>query len=208
MADAVKQKVTTPKGELIYVNISGLGKLDYDGKFYEYTAGIKLPKKKAKEFYEDICEFFDNNKPSWYKEDEPSNKIMREIEGSDDFMFQFKTKASFEDEKGNIRDTTIKIANRRNVEVNLPENEGIGNGSIGRISGTMTIHSDKRGGTAGVSLWLSNIQLLKYIKYVADLGFEEDEDGDFEDFGDTIDDFKEEKVVEEPKKKKKKKKKD
>lgn len=203
MADE-KTKIISPKGELLYVNISGTGKLDYDGKFYEYVASVKLDKKKAKEFYKEICKFFNKNKPSWFKDDEPSNKIMRKQDDGD-YLFQFKTKAEFEDAKGNTRPTRIGIANSKGKEVKLPEEEAIGNGSIGKISGTMTIHSDKRGGTAGVSLWLNNVQLLKYIKYVADMGFDEEEDGDFEDFDNELEETG--KDVEDVQKKKKKKKK-
>jgi len=199
MADE-KTKVKSPKGELVYVNITGLGKLDYDGKFYEYTAGIKLDKKKAKEFYAEICDYFNKNKPSWFKDKEPSNKIKRKQDDGN-FLFQFKTKAEFEDDKGNSRACKIGIANHKGKEVKLPDGEGIGNGSIGKISGTMTVHSDKRGGTAGVSLWLSNIQLLKYVKYVADMGFDE-EDGEFEDFDSELEETG--KTIEKPKKKKKK----
>lgn len=200
-----KTKIETPKGELVYVNVTGQGKLDYDGKFYEYTAGVKLGKKDAKKLYDEICEYFEENKPSWFKGDEPSNKIKRKQDDGE-FLFQFKTKKSFEDEKGNVRDTTIHIVNAKNKEVKLPEGEGIGNGSFGRINGTMSIHSDKKKGTAGVSLWLSGVKILKYVKYVADAGFSEDDDGDFEDFGGADGDFPTEEKK--PKKKKKKSKKD
>ena len=202
MSDIVKEKITSPLGELMYVNISGTGKLDYDGKFYEYTAGIKLDKKSAKTMYSEICNFFEEHKPAWFKGDEPSNKIKRKQDDGT-FLFQFKTHAEFEDKAGNTKQTKIGIVNSKNKYVELPDGEGIGNGSTGKISGVMTIHSDKRGKTAGVSLWLNNVQLLKYIKYVPDTGFDE-ADGEFKDFetADT-DDFKKKK-----KKKKKKSKKD
>ena len=205
-------KISTPKGELKYVNVTGQGKLDYDGKFYEYTASVVLGKKEAGKLYDEICEFFDDNKPSWFKGDEPSNKVKRE-EDDGDFSFGFKTKTQFEyeDDDGvtKTRFTKIGIVNSKNKEVLLPEGEGIGNGSIGRISGNMSIHMDKKKGTAGVSLWLNNVQLLKYVKYVPDTGFDEDVDGDFDDFGEEApdaecaEDFA---APEEPKKQKKKKK--
>jgi len=203
--DIVKSKITTPKGELRYVQVSGLGKLDYDGKFYEYNASIVLNKKDAKKLYGEICEFFEEEKPIWFRGKEPTNKIKRETEEGD-FIFHFKTKTEFEDDKGNVRHTKIGIINFKNKAVNLPSDEAIGNGSIGRISGTMTIFSDKRGGSAGVSLWLNNIQLLKYVKYVPDTGFDEEDEGDELDFDNTPD-AEGAKDFNEPKKKKKKKKK-
>lgn len=205
--------ITSPKGSLQYVQVTGQGKLDYDGKYYEYVAGVKLPKAEAKTMYAEICEFFEENKPSWFTGDEPSNKIKRKQEDGD-FLFQFKTKAEFEGEDDDgqptLRKTHIGIINSKNKEVNLPDGEGIGNDSIGRIKGSMTIHSDKKMGTAGVSLWLNNVQILKYVKYVADTGFDIDDDGDFDDFDAPDTDFptEDEAPVEDaPKKKKKKKKK-
>jgi len=191
MADE-KVKITTPIGELMYVNVRGQGKLDYDGKFYEYTAGIKLNKKDAKKLYAEICEYFEANKPTWFKGDEPTNKVKRKQDDGD-FLFNFKTKVAFEGKDGNVKPTKIGIVNAKNHYVELPEDEGIGNGSIGRVSGTMTIHSDKRANRAGVSLWLNNVQLLKYVKFVPNTGFDET-DGDFEDFKEPdTEDFKKKK---------------
>jgi len=199
-----KTKIETPKGDLMYVNVSGQGKLDYDGKYYEYTAGVKLNKKDAKKLYAEICEYFEENKPSWFKGDKPTNKIKRKQDDGD-FLFNFKTRAEFENDDGDVRKTQIKIVNAHNKIVNLPEGEGIGNGSYGRISGTMTIHSDKKKGEAGVSLWLSGIKILKYVKYIPDAGFSDDDEGDFEDFGGADGDFPEEEKKSKKKDKKKKK---
>ncbi len=73
----------------------------------------------------------------------------------------------------------------------------------------MTIHSDKRAGTAGVSLWLRNVQLLKYVKYMPDTGFDEEDDAEFDGFNNTIeevegaDDFKKKSKKKDKKKKSK-----
>lgn len=206
--------ITSPKGTLQYVQVTGQGKLDYDGKFYEFVASVKLGKKEAEAMYAEVCDYFEENKPSWFKGEKPSNKIKRKQDDGD-FLFQFKTKAEFETEdpetkKISVHKTKIGIINSKNKEVALPEGEGIGNGSIGRIKGTLTIHSDRKKGTAGVSLWLNNVQVLKYVKYVPDTGFDIDEDGEFEDFEQPDAEFPTEEDVakEKPKKKKKKKKKD
>jgi len=181
MSDKVKATIATPKGELMYVQITGSGKLDYDGKFYEYVASVKLDKKNTKMLYDEICGFFNEHKPTWFSGDEPSNKVLRKHEDGD-FLFQFKTKTEFTNDKGDTKPLKVGIINPKLKAVILPEDEAIGNGSLGRISGVMTIHSDKRAGTAGVSLWLRNVQLLKYIKYVADTGFDEEDDAEFDGF--------------------------
>ena len=209
MSDAVKGKITTPKGELMYVQITDQGKLDYDGKFYEYVASIKLDKKNTNKLYGEICEFFNEHKPIWFKGDEPTNKVKREQEDGD-FLFQFKTKTQFTNDKGDTKPLKVGIISPKLKSLTLPEGETIGNGSIGRISGVMTIHSDKRAGTAGVSLWLRNVQLLKYVKYVPDTGFDEEDDAEFDGFNTTVeevegaDDFKKKKSKKKDKKKKSK----
>ena len=193
------EKVVTPKGELRYVNVTGEGKLDFDGKFREYTATLVLGKKDAKKFEKELLAIFEENKPSkWTKP--PVNKFMRKTEDGD-YTFSFKTRVVKAD--GNQQKITIK--NPKNVETPLPDGVGIGNGSIGRISGNVSVYKNGKGSSlkAGISLWLSGIQLLKFVKYVPNDGFDE-EDGDFESFDNS--EFAEV-ADEKPKKKKKKSKK-
>lgn len=200
MAD--KLKITTPKGELRYVVANGEGKLNYDGDAREYTASIILPKKKAKAFYAEICDYFNDNKSNGCDVDEPMNKVMRKTEEGD-YMFSFKTMCEFENDEGEVRKTVIGLANKDNVAQKLPDDIGIGNGSVGRISGAMSYY--KRKASEGVSLFLNDIQILKFVKYVPDNGFEADEEGEFESFGDPQ--FDEAEKPKKPKKDKKKKKK-
>ena len=202
MAD--KLRVTSPKGELKYVVVNGEGKLNYDGDAREFTASIVLPKKKAKEFYAEICDYFNDNKSNGCDVDEPMNKIMRKTEEGD-YMFSFSTKCEFENDEGEVRKSVIGLANKDNVAQKLPDGVGIGNGSIGRIGGSIKYY--KRKNKEGVSLFLNNIQILKFVKYVPDNGFEVDEEGEFESFGDPSFNT-EEKPKKDKKKKKKKSKKD
>lgn len=205
MAD--KQKITSPKGELRYVVVNGEGKLDYDGKYREYTASIVLPKKEGKKFLKEITDYFNENKSSKCPFDEPQNKVMRKTEEGD-FMFSFKTKCEFTNKDGEVKKTKVQITNGKNVPQELPDGVGIGNGSLGRITGMMDMHGNtdksEKKNTEGVSLWLNAIQISKFIKYVPDNGFDEDEEAEFESFGDP--DFSES-AEDAPKKDKKKKKK-
>ena len=198
MAD--NKKITSPKGELRYVIVTGEGKPNYDGDANEFTASIVLPKKKAKKFYAEICDYFNDNKSNGCDVDEPMNKVMRKTEEGD-YMFSFKTNCEFENDEGEVRKSHVGIFNGRNVEQKLPDGVGIGNGSIGTISGSMSYY--KRKNKEGVSMWLDNIQISKFIKYVADAGFEEDDEAEFENFDNVA--FDEEAPKKEKKKKKKKK---
>ena len=127
---AEKQRITTPQGELMYVNVRGEGKLNYDGDDYDYVASIKLPKKQGKKFYKTILAYFEDNKPAKFKRDKPVNTIYHETEDGD-WVFTFKTQTSFENSKGDTQTSHIKIFNSKNVEKELPEDTMIGNGSIG-----------------------------------------------------------------------------
>ena len=79
---------------------------------------------------------------------------------------------------------------------------------MGRLSGSIFMFEDKKENKCSLSLTLSGVQISKYVKYVATTGFDEDEDGDFEDFGGADGDFPPEKEKKEKKKKKDKKKKE
>ncbi len=201
--------LTSPKGELLYANVNGEGKVDYNGTGREFCVTLKLPKKKGKAFYEELCEVFDEYKPKWASDiKEPTNKLVRKNDDGD-YLFNFSTKTSFtfqDKDTGEMitKPISIELVNAKNKVVTLPDGEGVGNGSVGRIKGSIFMHEEKKEGKCSLSLTLSGLQITKYVKYVANTGFDEDEDGDFEDFGGVDGDFNQ--AEEEPKKKKKKKK--
>lgn len=203
--------ITSPKGELLYTVVTGEGKIDYNGTGREFCSTLKLSKKEGKEFFKELCEVFDEYKPKWAKDiDEPTNKLVRK-DDEGNYLFNFATHTSFDkvDTETNQTITVpirIGLINSKNKEVVLPEGEGIGNGSLGRISGSIFMHETAKEKKCSLSLTLSKIQIAKYVKYVATTGFEEDEDGDFDGFGGADGDFPDEQV-EQPKKKKKGKKK-
>lgn len=203
--------LTSPKGELLYTVITGEGKLDYNGTGREFCSTLKLPKKEGKKFFAELCEVFNEYKPKWAKDlTEPTNKLMR-TDDEGNCLFNFSTRTSFDKIDPESKQTItvpirVGIINAKNKEVVLPDGEGIGNGSQGRISGSIFMHETAKEKKCSLSLTLSKVQIAKYVKYVATTGFEEDADGDFDGFGAVDGDFPDE-TVEKPKKKKKGKKK-
>ena len=162
-----KKRVITPKGELLWVNIAGQGKENFDGDGMEYTATIVLTEEEADEFQDIVDEFYEK---SGGREETTPNKIIREDEDGRPVV-SFKTQTEFDGKQ-----THIKVVDGRNKEVHLPEDIGIGNGSIGKISGTLSYYSRKT--TDGVSLFLNSVKLLKLVKYIPETGFEDDEPED------------------------------
>ena len=76
-------------------------------------------------------------------------------------------------------DTVIDIYNSKGNKVSLGGKK-IGNGSYGAISGTMAMYHN--GTNHGVSLYLNAIQIVKFVEYTQDAGFEEQDEveGGFE----------------------------
>jgi len=190
--------VTSPIGDLMYINITGQGKENYDGDGYDYVATVDIPKEEAKSFMKEIDTFLEDNKPSKahklrslpYRTSKDNDKIPKGI-----VRFNFKTQTTFE--SGDTR--KINLFNKDNERRSLPEGTKIGNTSRGRISGKITIYKGKK--DYGATLWLNGIQILKFVEYIEDSGFDE-ADGDFDNFDENLN-----VGTEKPKKDKKKKKK-
>ena len=100
-------------------------------------------------------------------------------------VFQFKTGTKFKDGAPKI----IKTFNSKGAEVALGDKK-IGNGSRGRIQGSMGIYEvkSKQGATmgAGVTLYLDGIQISKFVQWVGGPQFDaiEGEEDTFEGVGD------------------------
>jgi hypothetical protein len=197
-------KIATPVGDLKYCSVTGKGRENFDGDGYIYQASVILPKKQGEELYGKICEFFVENKPAGFSGDEPMNKIMRPIEGDKkNVMFTFNTNTTFQNEDGDVIKTKVKIKNSKDQERELPDGVGIGDGSRGAISGKLKVYGNRK--KAGVSMFLNALQIIKFVEYKDNDGFDAHEDGDFDDFTNTSkSDFPDD---DEHKKKKKKKKK-
>lgn len=188
MSDLIK--IATPVGELHYVNISGQGKENYNEDGYEYVATVYLDKTKPEvvEFIAKIEElklsgpkdktlqtsgyfdlFKDEEGKLFAHTDEKDGGEPTNLIGA-----RFKTKTTFTDGK----QKKIAVYNVKRKVVDLGERR-VGNGTIGAISGAMQLYVN--GKKWGISLFLNSIQITKFIEYVGDAGFEEQE-GDFEGF--------------------------
>jgi len=166
-----KQNIVTPKGELSWVTIAGQGKENFDGDGFEYTATITLSEDEADKLEDEIEDYYQK---SGGRAESVPNKIFRE-DADGNPTITFKTQVVFE----NGKQSKVKTVDGHNKEFELPEEVGIGNGSIGKLSGTLSYFTRKS--SDGVSFFLNSIKILKLEKYVAETGFEydEDEDGGF-----------------------------
>lgn len=201
MASADKVKIVTGRGELWFVNIAGQGKKNYNEDGFEYTATLRVPKDSdtAKDLKAKIDAYYAENnggnkkldcrslgyRPVMEKtgEDKDGDPIYKETNLLD---FQFKTKTVFTDKEGKEQTKVIGVFNASAEKVSL-KGKKVGNGSIGAISGTASYYSDGKK-EDGVSLYLNNIQLFKFIEYTDNGGFTKAE-GEFSGVAEEENDF-------------------
>ena len=202
------KSIQSPQGDLKYCFITGQGRLKPRSKDeYSYSGAVILSKKAGKKFYKEIVEFFNEHKPKKCKLDEPENTIYQKLDDGR-WMFQFRTNTVFVDKKTKEeKPNKVKLFNSKNLERELPEGVGIGDGSTGSILGAMQVYEGdtvKGKVSAGCSMYLNAIRLAKFVKYEGGASFDDDgAEGDFEDFDSA--DFPEETPKKEKKKGKKKK---
>lgn len=178
MADLVK--ISTPKGKLMWVNITGQGKLNYNEDGREYVASVVLSNKAAKPLLDAIQAEYDSEhqkgkklKSMGYKTCDEDGKTDEE---GDFCTFRFKTGTTFKD--GNAKKIAVYNSNAQPTSLG---DVRVGNGSEGAISGMMRYYIN--GKEDGMSLWLNAVQIAKLEEYSEDAGFES-VDGDFESVGD------------------------
>lgn len=171
-----KVKIVTPVGDLLWVHISGQGKLNYNKDGREYVATVRLSGKPAEELKAAIDAVYDEDHTSKYN---LRSKGYKELKGEDgkltgEIDFNFKTQTTFQD--GTQK--TIQVFNKNAEKVSLGSKK-IGNGSRGAISGSAQYYIN--GKEDGVSLWLNSVQLTKFVEYEDNGGFAkaEGDDGDF-----------------------------
>lgn len=180
MAELVK--VSTPIGKLMWLNISGQGKLNYNEDGREYVASVILDKDTAEPLIGQIQEVYDADhqkgkklKSMGYKpcteegktKDDDGNEV--DAKDAEYFVFNFKTGTTFKD--GKAKKIAIYNANAKKVDIG---DTRVGNGSSGAISGSMRYYIN--GKEDGVSLWLNAVQITKLVEYTEDAGFEASED--------------------------------
>lgn len=194
-------KITTPKGELRWVTISGEGRENLNGTM-QYLATLVLDPKTAKPLMDQAKKFYAENrnksipaaKPAktlgWSyadydldangeKQYDDDGKVMMDKKGP--IAFQFKTATTYPDGKQKV----VRVYNSKKKPVDIGDTQ-IGNGSIGHVAGVMSTYEvrDKSGKKVidgGVTLYLDSVLLLKLVEFQGDSGFgdiEVDEDDD------------------------------
>ena len=167
MAKSDLINIVTPVGELLYVNISGQGKENYDEDGYEYVASIRLTGEKVEQCKVDIQVAVDKMpkgetlKSCGYKEfvknkdgDLRSPTLRKpktdEEELSGIWEFAFKTNTTYGD--GKTKKIGVRNANVQPISLG---DKRVGNGTIGAISGKIGTNSYK--GEYSVTLYLNAI---------------------------------------------------
>lgn len=187
MSDLVN--VVTPVGKLHYVLISGQGKLNYNEDAYNYVATVNLTGADAEGLKAKIDDVLGEVakgktiKSKGYRElledDEgiytpTKNTAERDAKAKKTgiWAFTFSTGVKFADGK----QKKISVYNSANppTRINLGDKR-VGNGSKGAISGKLQRY--EKGKEVGVSLFLNAIQLVDFIEYVGDAGFDAQEGG-------------------------------
>jgi len=188
MASQTLQKFMSPKGSLEWVTITGEGKENLSGKL-QYVASLVLSAEQAKAVTAELDAFWAANKPKGVKvpksnglypqmrktgETDEDGDPIKEPTGN--FILAFKTGTTWPDGSPII----VKTYNSKGKEVALGATK-IGNGSIGKVSGSYDIYTSKAPGTgkiidAGITFYLNAIQISKLEVYSEDAGFEADDD--------------------------------
>lgn len=182
--------VVTPVGSLNYVQISGQGKQNYNEDGYVYVATVHLTGDKAEALKAKLDDVLgeiakgENLKSRGYRElmeDEDgiytptSNTKERDANAKPTGItaFTFSTATTFSDGKPK-KISVYNSAVPKPQKINLGDKK-IGNGSEGAISGNLKRY--KKGKDVGVSLFLNSVQLVKFVEYTEDAGFEGVEGG-------------------------------
>ena len=190
MAKTIRQ-ITSPRGELLYVTITGEGKENLSGKL-QYVATLAFDPKEAAwaKLMADVDAFWAENRPKKIKEPKSTGFYaeMRKTDETDEdgevikeptgrMLLAFKTGTAWPDGKSNV----VKTYNSKGKPVALGDTQ-IGNGSIGQIAGAYDVYvnSTKQGVVvdAGVTFYLNGIKISKLVEYSGECEFEADDDAD------------------------------
>ena len=197
------------EGELRWIFIDAPGKPAMDPtkpNRKQASLYVKSDSKGCKAFIKALEEFWKANKASGQKlkslgyREETVLKEGGDEDKEEDWVktgmtaFSFWTGACWPD--GN--DRVVQIYNSKGAKVSLGGKK-IGNGSYGAISGTMAMYHN--GTNHGVSLYLNAIQLVKFVEFTDDAGFEaqEEVEGGFEGVDTEFDGVAEEATSDEAK---------
>lgn len=185
MADLIK--VSTPIGKLMWINVTGQGKLNYNEDGREYVASVVMSKKVAKPLLDEIQAEYDAEHQKGKTLNSMGYKPCDEDGKADEdgafYCFNFKTSTTYTD--GKTKKITIYNSNAQKTSLG---DVRVGNGSEGAISGMMRYYIN--GKKDGVSMWLNAVQITKLEEYAEDAGFEVQGEGGFEGVEDQDTGFK------------------
>jgi len=185
-----KSKIVTPRGTLSWVFIDGEGKLNELSEKHEFCATVTMSKALAQPLIDNIHALWDSSREKKAYEDamasaKPAMKQKFELRfgykevlddadvPTGDVSFQMKTGTAFPDGSP----VKIRTYNARAKKVVLGDTK-IGNGSEGKVSGTISTYG--KATNYGVGCYLSAVQIMKLVPYTEDSFENEAEDGGFE----------------------------
>ena len=170
-----KEKFILRNGELRWVFVTGNGvPRSEDDDTPVYRASIVYPDIDSAKKYIDILKELWKESGNKGKPTYPGYKMLVDQEtGEETGEVSFQAWTFVENQKTGKK-KSIPIYDARNRKVSNPEALRIGNGSIGSLAVVAKSYNKKT--SKGISLYLQGLQLIKYIPYEPDLGFEEVED--------------------------------
>lgn len=162
-----KVKITSPKGSLKWVHVTGAGKKDLQGRDI-FSADIEMPREVAQTLIDTIDALWESDKPKGAKEPKSTGYRINE-----DGMCKFTFKTAARYPSGDAKE--VQIFDAKAVATKLTDK--IGNGSVGRLAGTAAIY-DAGVAARGVTLYLDSLQLIKLVKYQEAASFDVEEGDD------------------------------
>lgn len=205
MAKEKGQRFTTPRAEIIYVFMTGLGKQDkkqreqnLPGKF-QAVLRIKSDHPELAELEAEVNAYFDEHKSKGikkckstgikpeYKKDE-NGEYTKELTGYTLINVWTGSVIKKRDGKGGFTEenAVIEIYNSKGKKASL-DGKLIGNGTIGRILGNMKTYEAKDTGEEGMVLYLNSLQIKTLVEYIPENAPDAEEDSDDDDW--DSDDF-------------------
>jgi len=170
-----KQKFTSPRGELHWVNITGNGKPDLNGK-PKFSADLICTPEEAAPLVELIDQLWEEHRPKGAKA--PKSTGYKEMEDGN-IRFSFKTDTTYP--SGDKKEIKVYDAQAKQVQLDSQ----VGNGSIGKVAGMAAVY-DAGVAARGVTLYLDQCQIIHLKRYEGGAAeFEAEDDGDFVEEGFT-----------------------
>lgn len=191
---------TTPKGESLFSHIVDVdyGTKEYPDKEGSYNITIRLNASDAEKLKASIAAEIDEaveNMQSSFAELKPASRKQigqptfiepgteeydRDTEEpTGNYLFRFKTKATYTDKQGRVKERRVPVFDAFQNPVKLKDEPGFG--SVIRVAFTAVPYFVDATGRGGLSLYLDALQIIKLNKMgersASDYGFAAEEDG-------------------------------